>query len=410
MDISRSKNSLFLSGLERFTYIYIIAYILTMQMSPWGYFIEKLTLRPLTLYLGKLFNISIFDISNGSGDTTYDYFRILVLLFVSAVLFLIFLIKNRKLENTKLRVWTFTTLRYALAVYLFIYGLSKVFPLQFGNGLHAYTLTKTYGEASPMNLLWTFMGYSRPYTIFAGLSEVTAGLLLVFRKTTLLGALLSFGVMLNVFLLNLFYDVPVKLFSGHLLLFSLLFILYYSRSLFDFFILNKSPKSINLPSFNFTNNEIKFILFFKKLFVGFIILLCLASFLGLGNFVAKPHQKQTNIEGIHRILTYEKNKNLLSASEDSRWRKIIIYEDDGWMVEFENGKRKTDFITIDTFKNTIKDSSGMILNYTINNDTFTFEGEWRGDTLNMTSIRTNIDDLLLKKRKFHFVNERPFNH
>jgi hypothetical protein len=48
-----------------------------------------------------------------------------------------------------------------------------------------------------------------------------AGLLLCTRRTTLLGALVTFGVMLNVAALNFCYDVPVKLFSCHLLLMSL---------------------------------------------------------------------------------------------------------------------------------------------------------------------------------------------
>ena len=69
-----------------------------------------------------------------------------------------------------------------------------------------------------MRLLWTLMGYSRPYAVFAGLGEVSAGLLLLSRRTSTIGALISFGVMLNVVMLNFCYDVPVKQFSSHLVL------------------------------------------------------------------------------------------------------------------------------------------------------------------------------------------------
>src|SRR5262249_29240551 len=48
-----------------------------------------------------------------------------------------------------------------------------------------------------------------------------AGLLLFFRRTATLGALLTFGVMAHVTLMNLCFDVPVKLYSAHLTLLSL---------------------------------------------------------------------------------------------------------------------------------------------------------------------------------------------
>ena len=68
-----------------------------------------------------------------------------------------------------------------------------------------------------MGLLWTFMGASVPYTIFAGLMELSAGLLLLFRRTASLGTLAAIPVLTNVVMLNFCYDVPVKLFSVHLL-------------------------------------------------------------------------------------------------------------------------------------------------------------------------------------------------
>jgi hypothetical protein len=49
------------------------------------------------------------------------------------------------------------------------------------------------------------------------LAEIVGGLLLAFRRTTLLGALVCIAVLTNVVMLNFCYDVPVKLFSSHLL-------------------------------------------------------------------------------------------------------------------------------------------------------------------------------------------------
>jgi hypothetical protein len=74
------------------------------------------------------------------------------------------------------------------------------------------------GDNSPMRMLWAFMGYSLPYTVFAGLAEATGGVLLLWRRTATLGAMVVCAVMTNVVLLNFCYDVPVKLYSMQLLI------------------------------------------------------------------------------------------------------------------------------------------------------------------------------------------------
>jgi len=74
-------------------------------------------------------------------------------------------------------------------------------------------LLQPYGNSSPMGLARTFMGYSHGYNYFAGVAEVTAGLLPFFRKTTTIGALLAFVVGAHVVAMNYCFDIPVKLYS-----------------------------------------------------------------------------------------------------------------------------------------------------------------------------------------------------
>ena len=74
------------------------------------------------------------------------------------------------------------------------------------------------GRSTPEGLLWTFMAGSTLYTIFCGAVEIVAGLLLLIPGCEAAGALVSVGATTNVFLLNLAYDVHVKLLSSHLLL------------------------------------------------------------------------------------------------------------------------------------------------------------------------------------------------
>ena len=104
-------------------------------------------------------------------------------------------------------------LRIWLAGYLLIYGWSKVYLVQMGYADFSDALVQ-YGEMSPMGVLWRFMAFSPTVQVLAGLAEVLAAVLLLFRRTVWLGALLAAVDMSVVFLLNLTFDVPVKQLSG----------------------------------------------------------------------------------------------------------------------------------------------------------------------------------------------------
>src|SRR5437763_16588523 len=126
------------------------------------------------------------------------------------------------------------------------YGAMKVIKLQFSYP-GPDRLLETYGESSPMRLLWTFMGASDEYTWFTGAGEMLGGLLLCTRRTTLLGALVSFGVMLHVAVLNFCYDVPVKLFSTHLVLMSVFLTLPDLPWLAKVFVLGRRAEPREVP-------------------------------------------------------------------------------------------------------------------------------------------------------------------
>src|SRR5262249_32410255 len=128
--------------------------------------------------------------------------------------------------------------RFHLMYQMIVYGSMKVWCAQFPP-ISDYQLETKYGDSSPMGLLWRFMQFSQPYTAATGIIELTCGLLLISRRTTLLGATCSFGAVLQVFLLNVCYDVPVKLMSGHLVLMSLTLIVADARRLFSFFVLGR---------------------------------------------------------------------------------------------------------------------------------------------------------------------------
>jgi hypothetical protein len=69
-----------------------------------------------------------------------------------------------------------------------------------------------------MTFLWNLISLSPVHEIICGSAEVLGGILLLYRRTALAGALFSTFVIANVVLYNFCYDVPVKLFAANLLL------------------------------------------------------------------------------------------------------------------------------------------------------------------------------------------------
>ncbi|MBT9331098.1 hypothetical protein [Paracidobacterium acidisoli] len=154
---------------------------------------------------------------NSFRDTQYLYLVLLVLAVTSAVAALLWTAFGRKGHSAQtayrlLRIW----IRYTLAYMILIYAMDKVFRLQF-IAPTLQRLIEPYGDSSPMAMLWTYVGYSGFMTVFSGLAEVLGAVLLLWRRTAPLGALVCVVMMANVALMDFCYDVSVKMLAAHFL-------------------------------------------------------------------------------------------------------------------------------------------------------------------------------------------------
>lgn len=117
-----------------------------------------------------------------------------------------------------------TTARYFVAFFMLVYGFAKLNGSQFT--ILDSELDRPMGEVSGFWLTWYYFGYSRAYGTLVALAEIGGGLLLLSRRTTLLGALVLLPVMLNVILVDVFFGVdPGALLMALLLMAGLLVIL-----------------------------------------------------------------------------------------------------------------------------------------------------------------------------------------
>jgi hypothetical protein len=177
---------------------------------------------------------------SGSGDKTFDWVFAFCLLVIAALATAIWSALDRRRENyLTLYKWFRLFIRFALASEMILYGMDKVIPLQMPFP-YLTRLLEPFHDFSPMGVLWSSIGASRAYEIFVGCAETLGGILLIFPRTTMLGALVSLADLTQVFMLNMTYDVPVKLFSFHLLLMALFLLAPEFQRLADFFFRNRT--------------------------------------------------------------------------------------------------------------------------------------------------------------------------
>lgn len=236
----------------RFAFLYWLLYGLPFPLSdlPWTGWITGpygSAMDALMLWSGHHLLGIERDIPNGptgSGDTTLAYVYLVCQIGIAVCGALVWSLLDRRRENySRLAPWLWAYVRLLLATALIAYGAYKVIPSQFPRP-SLDRLAQPFGEASPMGLLWTFMGVSAPYQIFTGAGELLAGVLLFARRTAVLGALVATAVMTHVLMLNMAFDVPVKLFSGHLLAMALFLLLPHARGLLDQFVLGRPAATL----------------------------------------------------------------------------------------------------------------------------------------------------------------------
>jgi len=182
----------------------------------------------------------IMTSTNCSGDTTYDYVRVLCFLAVAFAATVVWSFLDRSHANyQRIHEWLRSYVRLSVGAAILMYGAAKIFWMHFPPP-NLYKLLEPLGDYSRMSLLWAFTGASRGYSIFAGCVQMLGGILLFVPRLTTLGALVGLVVFSNIFALNLGYDLPVKLYCFHILLVCMFLVLPDARRLVSFFLLNRS--------------------------------------------------------------------------------------------------------------------------------------------------------------------------
>ena len=351
---------------------------------------------------------------NGSGDSIYYYFKLILQVIIALVISIIWLTVNGKcLFYNRIKPFLLIYFRYFLAFTLLSYGLAKVFPNQFWEpGLT--DLLKPFGDISPMGLLWKFMGYSISYIVFTGILEVLACILLLFRNTLKLGGILSFGILLNIFALNMSYDVPVKLFSLHLLILSIIVLAPYFRDIVNFFVFNKTTKTHKIYPYFKTKKYRRIGYFFKSLIIIFLFSTIIVSNY-TNQFEYGRKSQLPPLYGIYEVENFIINNDTLAPllTDKTRWRRLTVDKFNVNVTKM-NGDILYTANEIDTQNLSIKlkpfkEDSSYQFNYILKDSSLILVGTRDRDSLKIDFKVKDHNDFYLMKRGFYWINEYPDN-
>lgn len=134
--------------------------------------------------------------------------------------------------------------RVLLAWIFLSYGWSKLNNAQFG--LSPEEIAKPVSELGLFKLSW-FLFDQQPFKTFVGISQILAGLLLLFNRTLILGALISIPILLNILIIDITYIKMTGFYwrLSYYLFLDLIILWHYRERLkiaFDAVYKNLSPK------------------------------------------------------------------------------------------------------------------------------------------------------------------------
>ncbi|MVN88911.1 hypothetical protein GO986_19395 [Deinococcus sp. HMF7620] len=271
---------------------------------------------------------------------------------------------------------------------------------------------------SPMGVLWRTVGISPLYQTVGGLAEILPGLLLLFRRTSLAGASIGLGVIGYVLLLNMSFDVPVKIFSIHLLMFCLILIFPYRYRLIALF----SGRAAPAVAFPLSTMKVGLVWLDRTIRVVLLVtLLVLVPWLSFTSTQAANGQAVTHdMAGIYRVLE-DSNPAQLQVKDDNRWTQIVLgdrlYSASEQasrmraMVNTVSGERLLGAYLLNTSSNQLSvalQGKNISFDYIKLGQEVILQGTGDNSQRRLVLVRDTKDELLMT-RGFHWISDQPFN-
>ena len=353
----------------------------------------------------------------GSGDKTADWAQAFTLLLAAAAGTIAWsILDRRRVAYAALNTWFRLFLRFSLGATMVSYGVAKAIPLQMpAPGLTR--LVEPFGHFSPMGVLWYSIGASRPYEIFTGCAELLAGVLLFIPQTATLGAMVALADTTEIFTLNMTYDVPVKLFSFHLIVMSLVLLAPDARRLASVLVLNRAAGPSTHPPLFRGRRAARAAVALQLLLGAYIVGMgfdrSIRAWSAYGGGAPKSplygiwNVEEMQVDGVFRSPL---------VTDYGRWRRVIFDRPTAMSFQRMDDTFANHGAAIDTAAKTIALTKGSDRSWKAqftfdrpDSDTLVLDGDMDGHRVRMRARLFDREKFLLVSRGFNWIQEFPFN-
>lgn len=234
----------------------------------------------VTCFVAGLTSIALLLMLGNSGTLTWFppqiVFSLVGLTFLLSLIYP-FIWQNQenknKVNSEKIYGFLYSIIRYTIAFNLASFGWKKMLGLQFvvPREIASQPMNQQSGEW----LTWYYFGYSSVFGIVLALIQIIGAYFLLFRKTLLIASIALFAFMLNLTLINIFYQMNAGALMQSILItigISFLILLDYDK-LVVFFLKTKS----GLPSIFQSNILLKHTIRISAIILSLLFTLYLKS-------------------------------------------------------------------------------------------------------------------------------------
>ncbi|OXR47621.1 hypothetical protein B7C42_00746 [Nocardia cerradoensis] len=376
-------------------------------------------LRPVLEWVGRtVFGVHPVLSPNGSGDQTILWVLVFCVLVVAVAGTLIWtLLDRRRADYRRLAGWFLLLLRLCVAGQMLNYGFAKVIPTQMPEPMLS-TLLEPYGNLTPMGVLWNQVGASPTYEILLGAAELLAGILLFVPRTATVGAMLTLVSMAQVFVLNMTFDVPVKILSGHLMLMSMVLLAPQARRLLDVLVLDR-PVGRSTAPYPFRTRGARWFAALAQIGIAIWVAVALTH-VSLQLWHEGPGRTKPPLYGIWQVDEFRRDGQPVAPllTDPDRWQRAV-FDVDGVMqyqrmdgtfvpvqVRVDTGARHLDLHAVPGAEQQSVTSGGFAYEQQ-GPDRLRFIGDLDGHPVTVTFRRQDPDAFPQRSRGFHWIQDAP---
>lgn len=290
-------------------------------------------------------------------------------------------------SNLKLHSWFQTIIAFYLAYSITLYGSAKV--LQFQFNAPNYILETPVGELTGFWLTWTYYSHSQTLMIILGMIQVIGSIFLIFRKTRLLATIVLLPVMVNIDLIDYFYDIPNLAYFNAL---------HYTFMLIFLLLLDYDKLKVAFFSYKET-----YTINWKSIGLNLIRLLIIGGAFWDSYDLKNNFPIKTEINGVWKVeeITQKGSKIIPMLCQDSVFTKLYFEHRGKCIFKYNfdkfndkkdlSGRFKVDenrkTINIKFKKNDGSKSDSLMLSYQVKDSSMVLRGMYNTDSLMMKLTR-----------------------